>query len=97
MRSPTKRTTKGKRPAAGKAISIKREEVLFEKEIPFPVEKEYAPGSQNMVKAQIEIPIQLPPTARGKLSQIKWEAQAQGDVVGKFWDATSGWQEMTVR
>lgn len=94
---PDEKDDKGKKTAAGKTLTIKREEVLFEKEVPFNVDKEYAPGSQSMVKAQIEIPIQLPPTARGKLSQIKWEAQAQGDVVGKFWDATSGWQEMTVR
>ncbi len=94
---PDEKDEKGKKTAAGKTINIKREEVLFEKEVPFTVDKEYAPGSQSVIKAQIEIPVQLPPTARGKLSQIKWEAQAQGDVVGKFWDATSVWQEMTVR
>ena len=94
---PDEKDEKGKKIAAGKTISVKREEILFEKEIPFTIDKEYAPGSQSMVKAQIEIPIQLPPTARGKLSQIRWEAEAQGDVVGKFWDATSGWQEVTVK
>ena len=94
---PDEKDEKGKKTAPGKTISVKREEILFEKEVPFIIEKEYAPGSQNTVKAQIEIPIQLPPTARGKLSQLKWEAEAQGDVVGKFWDATSGWQEITVK
>jgi hypothetical protein len=94
---PDEKDDKGKKTAPGKAISVKREEILFEKEVPFVVEKEYAPGSHNAVKAQIEIPIQLPPTARGKLSQIKWEAEAQGDVVGKFWDAASGWQEIPVK
>jgi len=94
---PDEKDEKGKKIAAGKTISVKREEILFEKEIPFTIDKEYASGSQSMVKAQIEIPIQLPPTARGKLSQIRWEAEAQGDVVGKFWDATSGWQEVTVK
>jgi hypothetical protein len=94
---PDEKDEKGKKTAPGKTISVKREEILFEKEVPFIVEKEYAPGSHNTVQAQLEIPIQLPPTARGKLSQIKWEAEAQGDVVGKFWDATSGWQEVTVK
>ena len=94
---PDEKDEKGKKTAAGKTIGVKREEILFEKEIPFTIDKEYAPGSQSMVKAQIEIPIQLPPTARGKLSQIRWEAEAQGDVVGKFWDATSGWQEIIVK
>ena len=94
---PDEKDEKGKKTAPGKTISVKREEILFEKEVPFIIDKEYAPGSQNTVKAQIEIPIQLPPTARGKLSQLKWEAEAQGDVVGKFWDATSGWQEITVK
>ena len=94
---PEEKEEKGKKAAPGKSVSIKREEILFEKEIPFIIEKEYAAGSSSTVKAQIEIPVQLPPTARGKLSQIKWEAEAQGDVVGKFWDATSGWQEVTVK
>jgi len=94
---PDEKDEKGKKTAPGKTISVKREEILFEKEVPFIIDKEYAPGSQSMVKAQIEIPIQLPPTARGKLSQIRWEAEAQGDVVGKFWDATSGWQEIIVK
>jgi hypothetical protein len=94
---PDEKDDKGKKTASGKTITVKREEILFEKEIPFVIEKEYAPGSQTIVKAQLEIPVQLPPTARGKLSQVKWEAEAQGDVVGKFWDATSGWQEVTVK
>jgi len=94
---PDEKDEKGKKSASGKTISVKREEILFEKEVPFIIDKEYTPGSHNTVKAQLEIPIQLPPTARGKLSQIKWEAEAQGDVVGKFWDATSGWQELTVK
>jgi hypothetical protein len=94
---PDEKDEKGKKTASGKTVSIKREEILFEKEVPFIIDKEYAPGSQSAVKAQLEIPVQLPPTARGKLSQIKWEAEAQGDVVGKFWDATSGWQELTVK
>jgi hypothetical protein len=94
---PDEKDEKGKKTASGKTISIKREEILFEKEVPFMIDKEYAPGSQSTLKAQLEIPVQLPPTARGKLSQIKWEAEAQGDVVGKFWDATSGWQELAVK
>jgi hypothetical protein len=94
---PEEKDEKGKKIAPGKTISVKREEILFEEEVPFIIEKEYAPSSHNAVKAQLEIPIHLPPTARGKLSQIKWEAEAQGDVVGKFWDAASGWQEVTVK
>jgi hypothetical protein len=65
--------------------------------VPFTIDKKYAPGSPSTVKAQLEIPVQLPPTAWGKLSQIKWEAETQEDVVGKFWDATSGWQELAVK
>ncbi|HEU4380924.1 MAG TPA: hypothetical protein VFR73_20330 [Hyphomicrobiaceae bacterium] len=94
---PEEKDEKGKKAAPGKTVSVKREEILFEKEVAFVVDPEYAPGSHNTLKSQLEIPIQLPPTARGKLSQIKWEAEAQGDVVGKFWDATSGWQEVVVK
>jgi hypothetical protein len=66
---PDEKDEKGKKIASGKSISVKREEMLFEREIPFVVDKEYAPGSHNTIKAQLEIPIQLPPTARGKLSR----------------------------
>jgi hypothetical protein len=94
---PEEKEEKGKKTASAKSITVKKEEILFEKEIPFVVEKEYPAGSTRTVKAQIELPMQLPPTAKGKYSQIKWEAEAAGDVVGKFWDATTGWQEIIVK
>ena len=90
---------KGKKVSTSKSVNVKREEVLFEREIVFPAgkDKEYAPGSTQTLKAELEIPADLPPSFRGKFTQIKWEAQAQGDVVGKFWDATSGLTEIIVK
>jgi len=90
---------KGKKTTSSKPINVKREEVLFEKEIPFVdvVGKEFPAGSTQTLKAEIEIPDHLPPTARGKFSRIKWEAEAVGDVVKKLFDATSGTQEITVK
>jgi hypothetical protein len=90
---------KGKKTTSSKPINVKREEVLFEKEIPIAdaVGKEFAGGSTQTLKAELEIPDNLPPTARGKFSRIKWEAEAVGDVVKKLFDATSGVQEITVK
>jgi hypothetical protein len=82
---------------SSKSINVKKEEVLFEKEIPFPTGKEFAPGSTQMLKAEFEIPGHLPPTFRGKFTRVKWEAEIVGDVVGKFWDANSGTQEINVK
>jgi len=87
---------KGKATAA-KTVNVKKDETLFERRIPLETGGEYAPGSSHTFKARIDIPSNLPPTARGKFSQIKWEAEVVGDVVGKFWDANSGWQEITVK
>lgn len=90
---------KGKKTTSSKPINVKKEEVLFEKEIPIAdaVGKEFAAGSTQILKAELELPDNLPPTARGKYSRIKWEAEAVGDVVKKFFDATSGVQEITVK
>jgi hypothetical protein len=94
---PEEKDDKAKKAPAAKPINVKREEVLFEKEVPFTPDKEYAPGSTKSLSAQIDIPRDLPPTARGKYARIKWEAEVVGDVVNKFWDANSGWQEITVK
>ena len=94
---PEEKDDKGKKTTAAKSINVKREETLFERQVPLEIAKEYEPGSTHTVKAQIELPSNLPPTARGKFSQIKWEAEVVGDVVGKFWDANTGWQEITVK
>jgi hypothetical protein len=90
---------KGKKTTSSKPINVKKEEVLFEKEIPFAdvAGKEFAAGSTQTLKAEIDLPDHLPPSARGKFSRIKWEAEAVGDVVKKLFDATSGWQEITVK
>lgn len=94
---PEVKDDKGKTTTPAKTVTVKREETLLNREFPLDTIKEYPPGSTHTIKAQIELPNSLPPTARGKLSQIKWEAEVTGDVVGKFWDANSGWQEITVK
>jgi hypothetical protein len=90
---------KGKKVTSNKSINVKKEAVLFEREINFAVgkDKEFAPGSTQTLTAEVEIPADLPPSFRGKLTQVKWEAQAQGDVVSKFWDALSPMTEYTVK
>ena len=57
----------GQEDRAGKTIS-EREEILFEKEVPFIVEKEYAPGLAQHGASAARIPFSPPPTARGASS-----------------------------
>lgn len=95
---PEEKDAKGKQVTPSRNLTVKKDEVIFEKEFAITSGHELPAGSHHKFSGTIEIPAHLPPSLKGKYAQIRWEARAETDLPGGILfgaDPTSpGWSWM---
>ena len=97
---PEEKDAKGKQIYPSRNVTVKKEEVIFEKEYTIITGQELPAGSHHKFTGNIEIPAHLPPSVKGKYAQIRWEARAETDLPGGFFfgaDPNSPWVELAVK
>ncbi len=97
---PEEKDGKGKQITPARNITVQRSEVIFEKEFTITTGHELAANSHHKFTGDIEIPVHLPPSVKGRFAQIRWEARAETDLPGGILfgaDPTSPWVELSVR
>lgn len=97
---PEEKDTKGKQTTPSRNITVKKEEVIFEREFTIVTSRELEANSQHRFTGEIEIPGNLPPSIKGRFSQIRWQARAETDLPGGIlfgMDPTSPWVDLNVR
>jgi hypothetical protein len=97
---PEEKDAKGKQIAPSRNITVKKEEVIFEREFTIVSGQELAANSHHKFTGAIEIPGNLPPSLKGRYSQIRWQARVETDLPGGVFfgaDPTSSWIDLNVR
>lgn len=97
---PEEKDTKGKQITPSRNITVKKEEVIFEKEFTIVSGQELAPNSHHKFTGDIEIPGHFPASFKGRFAQIRWQARAETDLPGGIFfglDPTSAWVDLNVR
>jgi hypothetical protein len=97
---PEEKDAKGKQITPSRNITVKKEEVIFEREFTIVTGQELAPNSQHRFIGDIEVPDNLPPSVKGRYSQIRWQARVETDLPGGVFfgaDPTSSWIDLNVR
>jgi hypothetical protein len=91
--------SKGKQVAPPRTVNVRKEEVLFEREFTVVAGKELDGNSHHKFSGYVELPPNVPPSATGRYSRIKWEIRAETDMPGGFLgaDPTTSWQPIDVR
>jgi hypothetical protein len=97
---PEEKDAKGKLVTPARNITVKKEEVVFEREFTIVTGRELEANSQHRFTGEIDIPDNLPPSVKGRFSQIRWQARAETDLPGGIlfgMDPTSPWIDLNVR
>ena len=97
---PEEKDAKGKQVTPARNITVKKEEVIFEREFTIVSGQELQANSQHRFTGDIEIPDNLPASFKGRFAQIRWQARAETDLPGGIlfgMDPTSPWVDLNVR
>ena len=81
---PEEKDAKGKQIYPSRNVTVKKEEVIFEKEYTIITGQELPAGSHHKFTGNIEIPAHLPPSVKGKYAQIRWRGPRRDRSAGRL-------------
>ncbi len=76
-------------------IDIREDVELLDRRVSLAREVTLSAGSQQVYEGELDLPGHLPPSYRGRHSEIRWHALAALDRKGN--DPDSGWHDLNVR
>lgn len=97
---PEEKDANGKQIFPSRTVNVRKEEVIFDKEFTVVTGQELEAGSHHKFSGDIDLPAHLPPSFKGRLASIRWEASATADMPGGWlglFDPSTSWMEIAVK